>query len=299
MQTSTHVFNQYYFELLKKIRDAARAKKKNSANAQAIVDAIKAAYQKYDTSSDEYRDWFERSAATAEGQDLEVYVGMKASLIRKVFDSVALDHFINILKLFSSKDLSEDTVSRSVTVLQSLNKPKDEFETLLQLVSDDNMRGRLTEIYKTHVAKKGSEMDDAMKRIEGTGLGKLAKEIMQDINMDELQKTMDDGDIMKSLSNPEGPLTKVLSTVSAKMISKMASGELQQESLLADALSLAKDMGMSGPGGRGGAGPSGLAGLGDLGSILQGMQSMGMGGGFGSAGNRSKPRRKHPKKKNV
>ena len=292
MQQSTNVFNQYYFELLKKIRDKARGRKYDSREARHILKGVKANYQSYDKSADEHRAWFEALWTSPDNgepitEPTYLYKDVKLSDVKAIFDSGVLDHFIGILKLFMKTDVSADDVGHAVKALRTMSS-KEAFDNEAKAVQNERVRAGLEEIYKKHADRKGGEMDDAMKRIEGTSLGKLAKEIMDEINVEEIQQTVTDGDILKSLSNPDGPLTKVLSTVSAKMISKMASGELQQESLLEDAMKLAGDLGMGGGAGKGG----GLGGLGDMGEMIKQMQRMGMGmmggkgGGMGGMGSK-------------
>ena len=305
MVVGTHIFNQYYFELLKKIRDKARSRKYDSREARHILKGVKANYLSYDKNSDEYRLWFisqttpevtasDDPAPAPVGREY-LYQGVKCSDIRAIFDGSVLDHFIAILELFSRDDLSEDDINNSVKALRSLNK-KDEFAKAVEDIGSVPVRDILNGIMLKYTENKGSEMDDALKRIENTTLGKLAKEIMGDINIDEIQKGVEDGDILKSLSNPEGPLTKVLSTVSTKMIAKLASGELQQEDLLKDAMKLAGDLGMAG--GAGGA-AGGMGGLGDIGAMIQQMQKMGLGGmgGLGGGGGGKKPSARHIRRK--
>jgi hypothetical protein len=312
MVVGTHIFNQYYFELLKKIRDKARSRKYDSREARHILKGVKANYLSYDKNSDEYRLWFISQTQTPEAQTTPasddpaaaaapvgreyLYQGVKCSDIRAIFDGSVLDHFIAILELFSRDDLSADDINNSVKALRSLNK-KDEFAKAVEDIGSVPIRDILNGIMLKYTENKGSEMDDALKRIENTSLGKLAKEIMGDINIDEIQKGVEDGDILKSLSNPEGPLTKVLSTVSTKMIAKLASGELQQEDLLKDAMKLAGDLGMAG--GAGGA-AGGMGGLGDIGAMIQQMQKMGLGGGLGGlggGGGGKKPSARHIRRK--
>jgi hypothetical protein len=123
-------------------------------------------------------------------------------------------------------------------------------------------------------------MDDELKDIEATSLGKLAKEIMGDINIEEMQKTMNDPNmnIFESMQNPNSGFGKVLSSVSQKMLSKIGSGELQQDVLLNDAIHLATKIPNMLPDGMG-------AQLGNIGAMLSQLQKMtankGGGGGAG------------------
>jgi hypothetical protein len=96
--------------------------------------------------------------------------------------------------------------------------------------------------------------------IENTSLGKLAKEILDEVNVEDIQSSLGDGDIMKALANPDGGLMKLLGTVSQKMMSKMTSGELKQETLLTEAMQFATQLG--------GAVPPELKNLGNLASMF-------------------------------
>jgi len=54
MTTSTFVFNQYYIDLLKKIKNVAKKHKDKSSTAKSALKAIKDNYITLDKSSDEY-----------------------------------------------------------------------------------------------------------------------------------------------------------------------------------------------------------------------------------------------------
>lgn len=323
MYPSTHVFNQYYFELLKKIRDKARKRKFDSREARHVLKGMKEHYQTYDKSDDKYRAWFEQEWNTlhvctessndtvtdAEPQPPQhqppqpkyLYEGVRVSDVNSFFDKVVLEHFISILKIFMNKDMTEENTAAALKALHNLTK-KPEFDEVVSTVTDEALRTQLNDIFTKHSEKKSVEMDDTLKRIENTSLGKLAKDIMSEINVQELENTMSNGDILSSLSNPDSSLTKVLSTVSAKMLSKMASGELQQETLLQDAMKLAGELGGLG-GNKGGGGLGGLGGLGDMGEMIKQMQKMGMGGtqrgGAGTRRHKPRPYRKPNKPKGT
>lgn len=317
MYPSTHIFNQYYFDLLKKIRDKARSRKYDSREARHVLKGMKAHYQSYDKSDDRYRAWFAstwapvpnpteptESDATPEVKQEDnakekekekepefLYEDVKLADVRAFYDKSIVEHFISILKIFMSKDLSNSDTMNAVKALRLLkNNKKPEYDALADAVSDELVREQLKAIFAKNAEHKAFEANDALKRIENTSLGKLAKDIMAEVNVEEIQKSMEDGDILASLSNPDSGLTKVLSTVSAKMLAKLASGELQQETLLQDAMKLAGDLGMGGNKRGGGAGGlGGLGGLADMGEMIKTMQSMGLGGGGDRGGSRGVP----------
>jgi len=170
----------------------------------------------------------------------------------------------NIVELFKNKSSSSSSSSTSGndTYEESVENIKtggDDVKTLLRLFkltqtdSNDNITGDFQETFKD---------------LEETSLGKLAKEIMQDVDLNEIQKSMEgNNDIFQALANPEGGLTKLLGTVSQKMISKIASGELKQDMLLQDAIKFSSKLQQSGA-----SGP--LGNLGDLGSMMGKVKEM-------------------------
>lgn len=265
MSTATTVFNQYYFDVLKKIRDIARKRKQTDQNARRILKAIKENYLSWDRLSDEYQRWFaERDWSgylvlenegldewsKGAGADLLVYKGISVkSLYQILKESATLHHFLTVLCLFKegTEGLEE--------LLAAVKAPTVEAENFL-------IR-RLAYLETLRASASAGAAGGMLQEIENTTIGKLAKEIMSEINIDEIQGMMSDngGDILKTLAAPNNGIVNLLSTVSQKMISKMANGELRQETLLEDAMKFA-----SGAMGNGAAG--GLAGL---------MSAMGLG----------------------
>jgi hypothetical protein len=129
--------------------------------------------------------------------------------------------------------------------------------------------------------------------LESTSLGRLAKEIMEDPEVKNLQDAMrnmatGDGagatDIFSMLGgggDPEasGGIAKLMGTVSQKMVQKLMSGEIKQETLLQDAMTFAGKMQGMIPGGM-------MGDLSKLGGMLGGLGGLGaaMGGDAGGGG---------------
>ena len=115
--------------------------------------------------------------------------------------------------------------------------------------------------------KTGFSMED----IEDTSIGKLAKEIMEDVDIEKVKKSINtEGDILGALSDPDNGIGNLISDVSQKMATKLKSGELKQDALLKDALNMAGKLpGMNNNGNN--TTP-------DIGNIMKMMSGM-MGGG--------------------
>lgn len=306
MSSAVLVFNQYYWDLLKKIKDLARDLKysNDDRGARDLLREIKRSYLSFDKLSEEHMAWFRDNVAadldtaldgsSADGDadaiasvtkiDKELFKGMTVAAIAKLFKNPRVFfYYVVLISIFATPDIS---VTDVVAVLK--RKHPWTAEDMAGFPEDGLVRKRL-QLLNTVMGSlgstggsggasgsagaSGSGKPDMMSELESTSLGKLAKEIMSEINMDEMASAIgEDGDILKALANPDGGFTKLLGTVSQKMISKLASGELQQDALMKDAMKLASNI----PGGIPGAG-----GLGGMAGMMQQMSSMFGGGGDG------------------
>jgi hypothetical protein len=314
MTTSTFVFNQYYIDLLKKIKNVAKKHKDKSNTAKCVLKAIKDNYITLDKSSDEYvtflnenftddiwnsyielennetiNDWFKDNG------DLLVFNGITLIEITKLLrDDYLCHHYCTVFYIFKNT-LSDEVTENIVKILQSSNKE------LVEQIEDEKVKSiikRLDEIRIKNIKDK-SGID--MKGIEDTTLGKLAKEILQDVDVDKLQKSMgDNGDILKAIGDPDSGFSELITNVSKKMATKMSNGELKQENLIQDAMKFASLMpgmfgGATGGNNAGNRGNNrgGVPNMSEMADMMNMMQSMmsGVGGdGEGSGGGGSNGR---------
>lgn len=252
---NVNVFNQYYFAFLRKLRDKAREKKDTDKVSRNLIRAIKNHYVNYDKESEEYVDYFsdkikdvvvsydlEQYMKSEELQDIEIYKDITYKNIEKVLESkVFASGYFLILKIFARKDISDEDVNQIVEILKNKDSKDFNFD---EEVNKLTYEGDIKDLLKLFKATQddtnqtiNSDFSSTFKDLEDTSLGKLAKEIMQDVDLVDLQNSLSgEEDIFKSLANPEGGLTKLLGTVSQKMISKIATGELKQDTLLQDAI---------------------------------------------------------------
>jgi hypothetical protein len=277
------IFNAYYIEFLKTIKSLSKAQKGKSP-ANKICIAIKKSYSSMDTLSPSYLEHLVKTGIwdiyeslenkenfTDEFKAIEVYKGITIKNINAVTnDEYFSNHLVATLNIFRQKLDQPDMVLAIVNLLSK----QDEFSKKLEEITDETVKEKLKFLNVLHIAHKKNEFDDKLKDIESTSLGKLAKEIMGDLNIDEIQKSMNDpsGNIFESFSNPNSGLGKVLSSVSQKMLLKLGSGELNKDTLLTDAMNLAGKL----PG----IMPDGMSSqLGNIGEMLSQLQKMGGGGG--------------------
>ena len=297
---SISYFNSYYFNFLRKIKDISKPLKQENDNAGIIYKSVKEYYPSYDKTSSEYKDWFisntvvknlfnDTTLSYAEYVELLnnenndsslVYKNISIHNIRSVLQKdYILLHFLALFTLFSEVDVSYDDATIT-NIIETINNVKslDKFNTSLELIENNRIKELLKKVYEFN-SKVSTETNDSLKALEQTSLGKLAKEIMEDINIDEIQKSLEKsgengGDLLKSLADPDSGLANLLSKVSTTMIQKMASGSIKQEDLLKDAMNFSSKLGSS----------SGMPGLGDMGSMLSMMQKMTRGAGGAGAG---------------
>jgi len=304
---SLYVFNQYYFDLLKKVKDYSRSNQ-GKVEANNIRKSIKENYSSYDKTAAEYRDFFIKNTEVArnlwETSEIVDIKSAKTWLVREEIGSLQVYEGITLLDVDGSirskktffyyftllcifvKELTQEEVGNIVSLLKNI-KNIDEFEKSLETIEDALLKRHLTFLLylqknstsasseNTNDPREGIE--DTMQQLETTSLGKLAKEIMGDIDINEVQSSLSGGgNILESLTNPNGGLSKLLGTVSQKMISKMTSGEIKQETLLQDALKFSsqlQNMIPKGANGGGGAGPfcdiaSMMSKVGDLANMM-------------------------------
>lgn len=299
--SSNYVFNQYYWDFIKKVKDFAKKKKESSKHAHTVLRTIRDHYQSFDKLSLEHRTFFKEHAytvwesyQTCPIEEAVTFFGKEDSGKCFVFKQITLNDIERVVKsepvllhqyftLFGL--LCTDTIDvHGLLGLMKQFKLNDDLKLKLEALPEGTLRTSLTRLYDIFdKLSKSSSNSNLLEEIEQTTLGKLAKEIMDEINLDDLQKSVNpemlQGNLMDMFTKQDGGLAKIISTVSQKMVSKMASGEIQQEDLLKDALSVATKLPGMMPGGMG----NDFAKMGDLLSTL----SSGLGGssGGGSGGN--------------
>jgi hypothetical protein len=170
-----------------------------------------------------------------------------------------------------------------VKVLAMLQKGQDVSSELEDIV-DDDIKALLSKIKSFENANGDAKLEDAadalpippmefLESIENSKIASLAKDIAKEIDISSLNIEKPE-DIAKMLdfSGENNFLGNIVNKVSSTLTDKISKGELNQEDLMSEAMSM---MGMlnSGKGGAGGLadmlkGMGGLGGLGGLGDIM-------------------------------
>lgn len=300
MSSRIYVYNQYYLDLLKKIRNAAKRFQEKSDVAKQITKAIKKHYQVFDKSTsenieffrnnikedtlavlcdlgdDECIEWFKTNS------DMLIYREITLGSITTILkDYPLLQHYFIILIMFLDDELTDEDTKNIIQRFKGVddNIPIPErYEKAVKKVVDMNMK-----------KSAGFTMED----VQDTSIGKLAKDIIEDLNIDKIKESVkNDDDILKALSNSENGLGNLLTNVTQKMASKLSNGEIQQDDLIKDAMHFAQRMPQfQNMGAKGGGG------MPDLGQMMKMMNGlMGAGGNKMGAVNKKLKKKMNGKK---
>ena len=248
---SIFIFNQYYIDLLKRIKDIAK-KNREEDREKYLLKTIKENYQTLDKNSEEYILYVQKQISPElwnkfvesseqwleDNKDIELYKGISLIQIKEIMqDEYLCLHFFSVFYIFQEK--LEDTESENIVkILQSVDA-----KTLIDELSNEKIKAVLARLQELRNKKIKDKSGIDMNFIEDTTIGKLAKEILEDIDVAKLQKSMGEkGDVLQAIGDPESGFADIITNVSKKMASKISSGELKQESLIQDAMKFASVM---------------------------------------------------------
>jgi len=254
MSSSTVIFNQYYYDLLTKIRTVSKKHKEHSSTAKRILEVVKDNYKEFDKTSDDYikfinencNDDFWKSYLEVNKEDCDDW--LKKDEIKQVFiyknisiadiakllrDNYLCHHYLSVFYIFKN-EMPDESAKTILKLFQT-------FDESFELENNDYKKiiERLNNI-KTDKTKDDPTFD-AMDNLKDTTIGKIAKEIINDVDMNKLKETINNnnGDIFKALANPENGLGELFSTVGNKVTNKISSGELNQDAIMKDAMKFA------------------------------------------------------------
>jgi len=294
MSSSVVIFNQYYYDLLTKVRTIAKKHKDNSSTASRVIESMKENYKEFDKSSEDYLkylnencsedfwksylevskedcdDWLKKDDVKTVKIFIDITIGDISKLLR---DNFLCHHYLSVFYIFKN-EMSDDSATTILKILQTFD---EEFE--LDNEAYKKIIERLNSM-KTDKVKTDAEYD-TMDSLKDTTIGKIAKEIIQDVDINKLKTTLsnNEGDIFKALASEESGLGELFSTVGSKVTNKISSGELNQEAIIKDAMKFASMLpGMFGNrGGDGGEG--GGFNMADMMKMMSAMNGAQGGGG--------------------
>jgi hypothetical protein len=169
-------------------------------------------------------------------------------------------------------------VIRIVSMIQNSQDPSTELADII----DDDIKSLLSKIKVFDTTNEDIKIDETtdtlpsqpaefLQSIENSKIANLAKEISKDIDISNLNidKPEDIAKLM-DFSGSNNFLGNIVSKVSSKLTEKISSGEINQEDLLSEAMSMMSMLNGGGAGGAGGVADilKNMGGLGGLGSML-------------------------------
>jgi hypothetical protein len=297
--TPTFIFNQYYIDLLKKLRNIAKKFKAKSETAKRVLKTIKDNYQTLDKETSEYIEYFKEKCDSDfwksyieldketsdewfkddKNSSVEIYKNITIKDMTKLLrNNFISHHYLSVLYIYTN-DLSPEEITAILTILQS-EEPEDEIT--VENADIKKVLSRLNELKSDNI--KSNPSVGGMDSLKDTTIGKIAKEIINDVDLSKIKQSIsDEGDIFKAIAKPDSGFGELFSNVSQKMSSKISSGELSQEAIMKDAMKFASIL----PGLFGGANPddnSNGAGGFDMSTMMNMMSMMNnMNGGNGNA----------------
>ena len=309
---TTYIFNQYYIDLLKKLKNIAKKHRLHSETAKKVLKSIKDNYQTYDKTSAEYIEFFKEKTATAwenyasvekdkcdewlkddVNSQLEIYKDISLKDIVKLLrNNFITHHYLGVLYIYTN-ELTEEEITAILKELQKVTEEADDGAEIE--IANENVKKvlvRLNELKKDNIKTDDSSTDGMpnMDSLKDTTIGKIAKEIIEDIDLTKLKQSIsDEGDIFKAIAKPDSGFGELFTNVSQKMSSKISSGELSQEAIMNDAMKFASLLpglfggANGGAGGNGGNGGGGAEGMNMAMNMMQMMMNNG-GGGAGMGG---------------
>lgn len=301
--TSTYIFNQYYIDLLKKLKNISKKHKTKSETAKRILKTIKENYQTYDKTSEEYIEFFKEKcnsefwtsyiALDKETCDewlsddtktsVEIYKNITIKdVIKLLRNNFITHHYLSVLYIYTN-ELNEEQITIILTNLQSVS-PEQEAELNIENADIKKVLVRLNELKIDNI--KSNPAIEGMDSLKDTTIGKIAKEIIEDVDLTKIKESItNDGDIFKAIANPDSGFSELFTNVSQKMSNKISSGELSQEAIMKDAMKFASIL----PGLFGGNDGSNNSGGFDMSSMMNMMNMMqNMNGGGAAGGGKNK-----------
>jgi len=299
MSSSVVIFNQYYYDLLTKVRTIAKKHKDNSSTANRVLESMKEYYKEFDKSSDEYLKFLNENCSEdfwkgyleVSKEDCDEWLKKDDIKTVKIFNDITIGdiskllrdnfmchHYLSVFYIFKN-EMSDDSATTILKILQTFD---EEFE--LDNECFKKIIDRLNSM-KTDKIKSDATYD-SMDSLKDTTIGKIAKEIIQDVDINKLKNTLsnNEGDIFKALASEESGLGELFSTVGSKVTNKISSGELNQEAIIKDAMKFASML-PSMFNNRGGGGDGGEGGF-NMADMMKMMSAMN--GAQGGGGKRSK-----------
>ena len=223
---------------------------------------------------------------------------LKAISLKDLSDAYGADKHSNLVNqvytllvfafLFKNSPTDEALFEKSLKIIDAQQKGnKSEFDEELEDVMDDDLKSIFASLVFSEDSTAEGISDATANLFEKFGDSKIcqiAKEVSEKIDLSKM-KVESPEDIMKMMDFSKGGnniLGDIVSQVTSTISSKMSSGELKQDDLIKEAMSMMGSLGGGAQGMGGGGGLGGMAGLFNnpmFASMMKNMAGMQGGGG--------------------
>lgn len=283
----TYSFNKIALGLLNDLKESNDEIKKCLKKKYKVFDKLSSEHMnRFNTQMKELKEFIVDEKTTVEDifkneSFLETHI-LKGVQTSVVFEKLSEDkHYeflsqVYLMSLFSHVrgELTEDNDEEMETVfkriLELANTPTILFEETDDIVDDDikNLVTRYHSCKTKSIAMRIGDTEESgiMDMFQGSKIGELAKEISQEIDISKIGNPQD----LLNFSDPNNTtMQDIIKKVGSKIQNKMDKGQLNQEDLVSEAMSLVGQLG---------GGASGSSGN-ILADVMGAASSMGLGGG--------------------
>lgn len=261
MDKIVFVFNKFYVSLIKEVK---------SNTTSELKDIVRKHYKAIDKLSSEYIEFY-----LTNYENKEVLKGISIDKIIELTSSpetiwnlyYILSSLALVYKEYQESDNVDDVNILSTNVLEILTKIQkgesvtDDISTILQDDIQDLLSKIKVEPPKAASPDPENPFSNMFKGMEDSKICNLAQEISKEIDVNNIKLDSTE-DIMKLLdfSSSNNVMGDIIKKVSGKIHEKIANGDLKQEDLFGEAMSMMSQMNMGGGGG-GMGGMAGMAGM--------------------------------------
>lgn len=298
-----YLFNKFFSSLLKDLKSMDDGLKSIVKKYYKVVDKSSEEYYEYfwNAVQPKFHDFLNLQEAVEEQimvvGDIEIVKSMTIGSILEVISQDNLDAFWNYIYTLivfaylyhESKNASEgekegiEALFMKIVIVLSKLQHGESVENEIADILDDDVR---TLVSKVKVSSFGVESEDVkaaaeeamatedgedkssefMRNIDNSKIGELAREISKDIDISKMniEKPEDIGKLL-DFSGSNSFLGDIVGKVSSKLTEKIANGDIKQEELMSEAMSM---MSMLNGGGSGGGIADILKNMGGLGDMM-------------------------------
>jgi hypothetical protein len=234
-----YAFNKFYLNFLNDIKSYNDEFKK----------CVKSNFKVFDKTTVAHIETFRSNVDAAESADaVELLPGLTYGDIMLGSDSektanVLQSYFYIFKALAHIYDDSDDSSLETILGIIQKIKSGEDVGSDIEVVMDDDLRGFLIDLERvlSNTADEAQpSVEDTMKMFENSMIGNLAKEISEEINVKDLnvENPAELLNFESLVSGSNNVLGNIVSKVSTKIQSKIASGELNQTDLIGEAMNL-------------------------------------------------------------